>query len=352
MLAAVRLGAVLAGVVAATVLAVPGAAWAHGVGGSSDTAGGFVWLGTKHMLAGWDHLAFVGGILLLAGEIRRAAKLISLFALGHSVTLFTATVADWHVNPVLVDIVVALSLVFVGVVGLRGRPKNWAWFAAAVLAFGLVHGLGLATRLQELGLPSDGLIPRVLAFNVGVEIGQLIAVVAMFMLGDVLSHFLPKLRNPRLSHGALVAAGVVAASILALTSGGQALRPVQADPAVGACTVRDRTETFPAGGGHPAKDFFEPGETVPATSFGHVIGDGYVIVNYRPDLTTEQLAQVRALVTDPAAGRIVGGPAPDQTEAVKAVHAYRTATCNAVDIDAIRQFTRDWFADPRSKPAE
>ncbi|WP_346539019.1 HupE/UreJ family protein [Micromonospora sp. DPT] len=311
-----------------------------------------MWLGTKHMLAGWDHLAFVGGILLLAGKIRRAGKLISLFALGHSVTLFTAAVADWHVNPVLVDIVVALSLVFVGVVGLRGRPKNWAWFAAAVLAFGLVHGLGLATRLQELGLPSDGLIPRVLAFNVGVEIGQLIAVVAMFMLGDVLSHFLPKLRNPRLSHGALVAAGVVAASILALTSGGQALRPVQADPAVGACTVRDRTETFPAGGGHPAKDFFEPGETVPATSFGHVIGDGYVIVNYRPDLTTEQLAQVRALVTDPAAGRIVGGPAPGQTEAVKAVHAYRTATCNAVDIDAVRQFTRDWFADPRSKPAE
>jgi hypothetical protein len=77
MLAAVRLGGVVAGVVAATVLAVPGAAWAHGVGGSSDTVGGFVWLGTKHMLAGWDHLLFVGGILLLAGEIRRAAKPLS-----------------------------------------------------------------------------------------------------------------------------------------------------------------------------------------------------------------------------------------------------------------------------------
>ncbi|WP_158554092.1 HupE/UreJ family protein [Micromonospora deserti] len=350
--AMVRRGAVIATALVIMLLGSGQAALAHGVGGSSDTVGGFVWLGTKHMLAGWDHLAFVGGILLLAGQVRRAAKLISLFALGHSVTLFTATVADWHVNPVLVDVVVALSLVFVGVVGLRGRPKNWTWFAAAVLGFGLVHGLGLSTRLQDLGLPADGMIPRVLAFNVGVEIGQLIAVVAMFMLGDVLSHYLPKLRNPRLSHGLLVTAGVVAASILALTSPGEVLRPVQADPAVGACTVRDRTETFPFGVGHPVKSFFEPGETVPATSFGHVIGDGYVIVTYRPDLAADQLAQVRAFVTDPAAGRVVGGPAPGQAEAVKAVHAYNTAVCDTVDIDAVGQFTRDWFADPRSTPAE
>ncbi|WP_280840557.1 HupE/UreJ family protein [Micromonospora sp. A200] len=348
-----RQGAIAAGVAVATVLMLPGAAWAHGVGGSSETVGGFVWLGTKHMLAGWDHLLFVGGVLLVAGAIRRAAKLISLFALGHSITLFTAAVADWHVNPVLVDIVVALSLVFVGVVGLRGRPKNWTWFAAAVFAFGLVHGLGLATRLQDLGLPSDGLIPRVLAFNLGVEIGQLIAAVAMLMIGDVLRHYLPRLRDVRLSHGALIAAGVVAAAVLAITSGPDALRPVQAaaDPA-SSCEVRNRTETFPAGGGHPVKDFFEPGEVVPATSFGHVIGDGYVIVTYRPDLPAEQLAQVRAFVTDSAAGRVVGGAAPDQAEAVKAVHAYRTIACDAVAVDAVRGFTREWFADPRSKVGE
>ncbi|MCO1598221.1 HupE/UreJ family protein [Micromonospora sp. RHAY321] len=335
------------------MLALPGAAWAHGVGGSSETIGGFVWLGTKHMLAGWDHLLFVGGILLLAGEIRRAAKLISLFALGHSVTLFTATVADWHVNPVPVDIVVALSLVFLGLVGLRGRPKSWTWFGGVVLAFGLVHGLGLATRLQDVGLPSDGLIPRVLAFNLGVEIGQLIAVVAMFMIGDVLRHYIPRLRDVRLSHGVLVAAGVVAAAVLAVTSGGEALRPMQAGAQEqGSCEVRNRTETFPFGSSHPMKDFFEPGETVPATSFGHVIGDGFVIVNYRPDLPTDQLAQLRAFVTDPTAGRVVGGPAPGQTEAVKAVHAYGTAACDTVDVDAVRQFTRDWFADPRSKPVD
>ncbi|MFU8853580.1 HupE/UreJ family protein [Micromonospora sp. SL1-18] len=165
---------------------------------------GFVWLGTMHMLARWDHLLFVGGILLLA---RRAAKLISLFALGHSITRLPpwsptgrstrcSSTSSWR-----------LSLVFVGVVGLPGRPKDWAWFAAAVLAFGLAHGLGLSTRLQAIGLPSDGMIPRVLAFNIGVEIRQLIAVVGRFMLGDVLSHYIPPLRNPRLSHKALVAAG-------------------------------------------------------------------------------------------------------------------------------------------------
>ncbi|MFR9779491.1 HupE/UreJ family protein [Micromonospora sp. MS34] len=225
--------ATVTAVVITALVATPGAAWAHGVSGRSDTAGGFVWLGTMHMLAGWDHLLFVGGILLLAGEMRRAAKLISLFALGHSVTLFTATVADWQVNPVLVDIVVALSLVFVGVVGLRGRPKEWAWFAAAVLAFGLAHGLGLSTRLQAIGLPSDGMIPRVLAFNIGVEIGQLVAVLGMFMLGDVLSHYIPPLRNPRLSHAALVAAGAVAAVVLAVSSIGQAWQPVQAAAACG-----------------------------------------------------------------------------------------------------------------------
>src|SRR5215213_564504 len=170
-----RRGVLVTAPAAALLVAAPSAAFAHGVGGTSETAYGFIWLGVQHMLLGWDHLLFVGGVALLAGTWRRAAKLISVFAIGHSITLFTATVAGWHVNPVLVDIAVALSLVFVGVVGLIGRPTDWTWFTAVVLAFGLVHGLGLATRLQALGLPPDGTISRVLAFNLGVEIGQVVA---------------------------------------------------------------------------------------------------------------------------------------------------------------------------------
>jgi hydrogenase/urease accessory protein HupE len=359
--AVVGRAAVVAAVPAAVVLCVAGAASAHGIGGAGQTVGGFVWLGFTHMLLGWDHLLFVAGIVLLAGQVKRSAKLISLFAAGHSVTLFAATVAGWRINPTLVDVVIALSVVFVGVVGWLGRPKDWLWFAAAVLGFGLVHGLGLSTRLQELVLPDDGMIPRVLAFNVGVEIGQLVAVVAMFMLGDMARRYLTwstlgDLLRPHLSwptarraiHGGLVAAGLVAVSVLAVFGGDEG-KPARA---LGSCQVRDRTETYPAGGGHPSKDFFEPGEAAPAESFGHVIGDGYVIVHYRPALPAEQVAQLRAFVTDPMSGRVAGGAVPGQAEAVKAVNAYTTIVCSTFDLGAVRQFTRDWFDDPRSKPAE
>ncbi|OJF11176.1 HupE/UreJ family protein [Couchioplanes caeruleus] len=201
----------------AVMLGAPSAAFAHGVGGSSETAYGFVNLGVRHMLLGWDHLLFVGGVALLAGTRRRAVKLISVFAGGHSITLFTATVADWHVNPVLVDIAVALSLVVVGVVGLVGRPKDWTWFAAVVLAFGLIHGVGLSTRLQDVGLADEGQVPRVLAFNVGVEIGQLAALLLMAIAADVLRTRVPRLRDPRLSHLGLIVAGTLAAGALTIT---------------------------------------------------------------------------------------------------------------------------------------
>jgi len=336
--------------VSGVLAAVPGVAFAHGIGGSSKTVGGFVWLGTTHMLAGWDHLLFVGGVLLLAGTVRRAAKLISLFALGHSITLFTATVAEWQVNPVLVDIVVALSLVFVGVVGLIGRPKDWTWFAAAVFGFGLIHGLGLSTRLQELGLPSEGLIPRVLAFNVGVEIGQLLAVVGMYLLGRVIGRYAQSLREPRWSHGTLVVVGLVAATVLAVI--GEDTQPRPTAEAFGNCQFSNRTETYEASDGHPSKDFFEPTEKVPPKTFGHILGDGFVIVHYQPTLTAEQVAQLRMYVTDPAAGRVAGGPVPGQQEAVKAVNAYHTLKCSSFDLAAVKQFATSWFDDPRSKPIE
>jgi hydrogenase/urease accessory protein HupE len=151
-------------------------AYAHGVAGGAETAPGFIWVGIQHMLLGWDHLLFVGGVALLAGTAKRAVTFISLFALGHSITLIIATLAGWRVNATLVDIAVAFSLVFVGAVGVVGRPRDWRWFGAAVFGFGLVHGVGLATRLQDLDLPADGVLSRVLFFNLGVELGQLLFV--------------------------------------------------------------------------------------------------------------------------------------------------------------------------------
>jgi hydrogenase/urease accessory protein HupE len=331
----------------AILAAMPQAAWAHGVGGSSETVPGFIWLGFTHMLLGWDHLLFVAGVVLLAGQPRRAASMISLFALGHSITLFTATVAGWQVNATLVDVVIALSVVFVGVVALVGRPVNWTWFAAVVGGFGLVHGLGLSTRLQALGLPEDGMIPRILAFNLGVELGQLLAVSAIYLAGLVIVRYVRSPRLPRFAQIALIAGGVAAAALVPFIGGTSST--VQA--ASGNCQIRERTEVYPAGGGHAASDFTEPGGTVPEKSYGHVLGDGYVIVHYQPTLAAAELDQLRTFVKDPASGRVVGGPA-DQPEVVKAVNAYNTLTCTSFDLDALGHFTGAWFDDPRSKPVE
>jgi hypothetical protein len=102
---------------------------------------------------------------------------------GHSITLLIATLAGWQLDPTLVDVVIALSVVYVGVRGVAGGPANLRRDGAIVFAFGLVHGLGLSTRLQDLGLPDDGLAVRVLLFNVGVEIGQLTAIAIIVGLG-------------------------------------------------------------------------------------------------------------------------------------------------------------------------
>src|SRR5829696_2403173 len=169
-------------------LLIPDVGFAHGLAGGYDPGRAvidYVWLGFWHMLAGWDHLLFIAGILLLARNVRTAAKLISLFVLGHGITLLTATLAGWKLDPTLVDAVIALSLVWVGVQGFRGRPQDLRLTGAIILAFGLVHGLGLSTRLQDLGLPESGVAIRVILFNVGVEIGQLTALAVIVGVGTL-----------------------------------------------------------------------------------------------------------------------------------------------------------------------
>jgi hydrogenase/urease accessory protein HupE len=332
------------------LLAAPQPAYAHGVAGGAETAPGFIWVGIQHMLLGWDHLLFVGGVALLAGTARRAATFISLFALGHSITLIMATLAGWRVDATLVDIAVALSLVFVGVVGVVGRPQDWRWFGAAVFGFGLVHGVGLATRLQDLDLPADGVLSRVLFFNLGVELGQLTALLVMAGAVRLLGSVRPSPQRIRLAYGALIATGIVAAGVLTVLEVTAKEEPAQAVSAN--CQTRERTDTYPGGGGHPPKDFYEPGEEAPAKAFGHVVGDGFVIVHYNPNLPADQLDQLRAYVTDKASGKVVGGPDPAQSEPVKAVHAYRTElVCSAFDLGAVQEFSKIWFADPRSKSA-
>lgn len=336
---------------ALAMVGVPGEALAHGITGSAagKNAWEFIPLGIEHMLLGWDHLLFIAGIVLLAGELKRAAKLISVFVVGHSTTLIIATLAGWKLSATLVDVVIALSLVVVGVVGWIGRPRKWGWFAGAVLGFGLVHGLGLSTRLQDLGLPENGLLWRVVAFNVGVEIGQLIGIVIMVVLGRVFARLVTWDKAPKVANGGLVVAGIVAAVVLSFLSVFAPAPP--ADALADGCSVKPRTETFKGDGNHPPKDFYEPNETAPEADFGHVVGDGYLIVRYS-GLSESEVGQLRAFVTGPDGGRVVGGLKPGQTEPIKAINAYETMTCDKLDIASLKKFTDKWFADPRSRSAE
>jgi hypothetical protein len=200
----------------AGLLAVPDVAWAHGGTGPAATISGFVWAGGAHMLTGWRYLLFVGGILLLAWRTPWAPRLVGLYTAGHAATLFTGTVADWHLDPRPVGLAVTATIVLVGAVGLLGPPADPAWLAGPALGVGLVHGLAMSHQLQNLSLPTDGLVPRVLAFAVGVGTGQLVAILGMVMTADVAQHHIPPLRQPRHTYTALLTIGVVTALTLAV----------------------------------------------------------------------------------------------------------------------------------------
>ena len=140
------------------------------------------------MLGGYDHLLFVLGIAVLFPRPWEVLKAVTLFTLGHSLTLLAATLVGLTVGPLLVDAVVALSVAYVGgeILLTREQPVSVSRARVAIFSFGLVHGLGLSTRLQALGLPQDDPLARVLAFNVGVEAGQLAALVVFLALVYVL----------------------------------------------------------------------------------------------------------------------------------------------------------------------
>jgi HupE / UreJ protein len=145
----------------------------HGVGARVPA---FVYLGAKHMVTGYDHLLFLAGVVFLLRSLRQVVGYVTLFALGHSLTLISFVLLSWRVNATLVDAVIALSVVYKALENLGAlvapyRPDP----RAAVFGFGLIHGMGLASKLQTLELSSDGLLANLLAFNVGVELGQLCA---------------------------------------------------------------------------------------------------------------------------------------------------------------------------------
>ena len=155
-----------------------------------EVAGTYLRLGVEHILGGVDHLLFVFGLLLLVSGWRRVVGTITAFTVAHSVTLAAATLGWVHVPQAPVEAVIALSIVFVAaeVVHAReGRPglaERWPWLVA--FTFGLLHGLGFAGALREVGLPSGAIPLALLFFNLGVELGQLAFVLAVIALRRLL----------------------------------------------------------------------------------------------------------------------------------------------------------------------
>lgn len=169
------------------------AAHAHGVAGGDkgyiqEITGThlmpFTYLGAKHMVTGYDHLLFLAGVIFFLYKLKDIALYVSLFAVGHSVTMLYGVYAGVNVNAYLIDAIIGLSVVYKALDNLGAYQR---WFGvqpdtrATTLIFGLFHGFGLATKVQEYEISRDGLLPNLLAFNVGVEIGQLLALGAILI---------------------------------------------------------------------------------------------------------------------------------------------------------------------------
>lgn len=144
----------------------------------------FIYIGAKHMVTGYDHLAFLIGVLFFIRRTKEVLIYVSMFTVGHCITLMSGVLADIQVNAYLIDAIIGFSVIYKGFDNLGGFKRTFGFQPdpkKAVLIFGLFHGFGLATKIQEFGLPSDGLIPNLIAFNIGVELGQVLALIFILL---------------------------------------------------------------------------------------------------------------------------------------------------------------------------
>lgn len=138
----------------------------------------FLYLGAKHMVTGYDHLLFLVGVIFFLYHLRDVVTYVSLFTLGHSTTLILGVLLNLQANSYVIDAIIGLSVVYKAFDNLNGFRLFLGWqpnAKAAVAIFGLFHGFGLATKLQRFSMSRDGLVENIISFNVGVEMGQFLA---------------------------------------------------------------------------------------------------------------------------------------------------------------------------------
>ena len=160
---------------------------AHGVSGKDAlflqslrgaAIGPLMYLGAKHMVTGYDHLAFLVGVVFFLYRMRDVVQYVTLFTIGHSLTLLVGVLGGVRANPYIIDAIIGFSVVYKAFDNIEGFKHFFGWqpnTRAMVLVFGLFHGFGLATKLQDFALSRNGLVANIVSFNIGVEIGQVIA---------------------------------------------------------------------------------------------------------------------------------------------------------------------------------
>jgi hypothetical protein len=170
-----------------------------------------MYLGAKHMVTGYDHLLFLVGVIFFLYRLKDIVQYVSLFTVGHSVTLLAGALGGIRANAHIVDAIIGLSIVYKAFENMGGfkalgfQPNT----RAAVLVFGLFHGFGLATKLQEYSLSRNGLVTNIVSFNVGVEIGQFLALTAVLLALAYWRTQSGYLRHAYATNAALMTAGFV-----------------------------------------------------------------------------------------------------------------------------------------------
>ena len=172
--------------------------------------GPFLYIGAKHMLTGYDHLLFLVGVIFFLYRPKEVLLYVSFFTIGHSTTLLLGVMADIAINSYLIDAIIALSIVYKGFDNLGGFKRfigKQPNAKAAVLIFGLFHGFGLASKLQQFEFDKKGLFTNLIGFNIGVEIGQFIALAFVLILFSLWRRSANFMKFSTLTNTLLIAAG-------------------------------------------------------------------------------------------------------------------------------------------------
>lgn len=174
----------------------------------------FMYLGAKHMVTGYDHLLFLLGVIFFLYRPKHVVQYVTLFAIGHSITLLIGVLANLQVNAYIIDAIIGLSIVYKAFENIDGFERLFGVnpnTGVAVFVFGLFHGLGLATKLQEFELSANGLVTNIVSFNIGVEIGQILALSAVFIVLSIWRSNASFLKHAFVTNTALMTGGFMLA---------------------------------------------------------------------------------------------------------------------------------------------